>query len=307
MKHLSLSPRRLSVLAVALLPVAALLWLGSRLLPSSEADMRRAVCLVDGVAQLCVVMDSDTTVVWTDSVHTEGVWVADSWWRPGTGRSILTVQPCNPFIQRLAADSVPALIATQTDSLQRLLQRKEIERKELAYYLRCHGVQDDGYQHIAEYAERQFVELDSLQHIYNALNTLASRQHAQLVQRSRCSASWTDAAGRLQHVACRPTVTPVAPADPLLTLHPISDSRTVGAHVVRSLPWAAHLLPSSIIAVKAVGNDTTLLTLLVPATASDSTHHDLPHLFAADGSPVFSSRGWFVGVMAGGNIRLSKK
>lgn len=53
-------------------------------------------------------------------------------------------------------------MAEGTDSLGRLLERKQVERKELIYYLRSHGVIDEGYTQIATYANAQRIETDSL-------------------------------------------------------------------------------------------------------------------------------------------------
>lgn len=58
---------------------------------------------------------------------------------------------------RLRLSEVPAIC----DSLSSLLNRKETERKELIYYLRSHGVIDEGYTQIATYANRQSKMTDS--------------------------------------------------------------------------------------------------------------------------------------------------
>ena len=99
--------------------VAALVWLGVRLLPASESNMRASVCFVDGRSNLCLVTDHDTLIIVSDTVHTQGVWVNKRWWWPSCNGRVLTIRRGRFYTDQGAwpvAHSLPQLLPTQIDS-----------------------------------------------------------------------------------------------------------------------------------------------------------------------------------------------
>ena len=282
------------------LPVAALLWLGVRALPANEDDMRASVCLVEGQSKLCVVVGGDTIAVTTDPVHGQGAWVNQHWWWPSCSGRVLTTQQGNDLTDHgpwLIADSLPHLIATQTDSLSALLQRKDTERKELQYYLRCHGVQDEGYQRIAKYANEQAHETDSLAAILKALKAHQPFKKAHLVRVGHYSVAWYDGDGMLRRAQCEPTVTPIGQLGAPIILQTTDHSKPWKAYAVRHTPLN-FTLSRKIFTVKVSDADTIHHTLIVRGNYAAGRHHDFPRLFAPDGSPVFTSHGKFMGVVS---------
>mgnify|MGYP006913127892 FL=1 len=282
------------------LPVAALLWIGIRALPASEDNMRASVCLVDGQSKLCVIVKGDTIAVASDSVHGQGVWINQHWWWPSCAGRVLTTQQGNGRTDQgpwLIADSVPRLIAAQTDSLGALLQRKNTERKELQYYLRCHGVQDEGYQRIARYATKQARETDSLTTIYMALKAHQPFKKARLVRVGHYSVAWNDGDGLLQRAQCEPVITPVGQLGKPVILQTCDHTKPWAAYAVRNTPLK-FTLSQKIFTVKMSTGDTLHHTLMVSGNLSADRHHDFPRLFAPDGAPVFTNHGKFIGVVS---------
>lgn len=282
------------------LPVAALLWIGVRALPASEDNMRASVCLVDGQSNLCVVVEGDTIAVTSDEVHGQGVWINQHWWWPSCSGRVLTTQQGNDRTDHgawLIADSLPHLIAAQTDTLGALLQRKDTERKELQYYLRCHGVQDEGYQRIAAYATQQAHETDSLARIHKALKAHQPFRKARLVRVGHYSVAWYDSDGVLQRAQCEPVVTPVGQLGTPIILQTTDHSKPWAAYAVRHTPLS-FTLSRKIFTVKVSTEDTIHHALIVRGNYSAGRHHDIPRLFAPDGSPVFTSHGKFIGVVS---------
>ncbi len=308
--HISPKPHRfhfLSALAshwrlasVIVLPVAALLWVGIRALPASETDMRASTCLVEGQSKLCVVVGGDTIAVAVDSVHGQGVWINKHWWWPSCSGRVLTTQQGDDRTDHgawLIADSLPRLIAVQTDSLGALLQRKSTERKELQYYLRCHGVQDEGYQRIAKYANDQAHETDSLALIYKALKAHQPFKKARLMRVGHYSVAWYDGDGMLQRAQCEPTVTPIGQLGNPIILQTTDHSKPWAAYAVRHTPLT-FTLSKKIFTVKVSVDDSLHHALIVRGNYSAGRRHDFPRLFAPDGSPVFTSHGKFIGVVS---------
>ncbi len=286
--------------SVIVLSVAILLWIVIRALPASEDDMRASVCLVDGQSDLCVVLGSDTIVVLSDSVHGQGVWVNRHWWWPSCSGRVLTTQLGNELTDHgiwLIADSLPHLIASQTDSLVALLQRKETERKELQYHLRCHGVQDEGYQRIAMYAAEQAHETDSLTKVCKVLKSHQPFKKASLVRVGHYSVAWYDSDGVLQRAQCKSVVTPIGQLGNPIILQTTDHSKPVAAYAVRHTPLT-FALSRKIFTVKVNTDDTTRHTLIVRGNYSTDRRHDFPRLFAPDGSPVFTNHGKFIGIVS---------
>ncbi len=286
--------------AAFVLPVIALLWLGARALPASEDDIRSSACIVSGHTDLCVVAGKDTIVVMCDTVQEQGVWIDRHWWRPSCKGHVLTLQQGRAFTDRgawLTADSLPGLIAAQTDSLGALLQRKDTERKELQYYLRCHGVQDEGYQRIAEYADIQARETDSLAEIHRVLSSCRRRQAIRLLRIGHYTVTWHDSNGQWHRTECEPAVTPVGQVGKPLVIQTVSRTKPKHVQAVRRLPWTA-AKPQDILTVKAMENDSVHPVLLIEGSWAADGRHNLPRLFATDGSAVFTRHGYFIGLIS---------
>lgn len=129
---------KLIVIGILLLAVG-LMWLIVRSLPATEEDLRRSTCFVEGKSYLCLASGKDTVVLKADNIRQQGVWINRHWWWPSCDGRVLTIDNgINPIHRNHLEnpDTLKKLVAEGTDSLGRLLERKQVERKELIYYLR---------------------------------------------------------------------------------------------------------------------------------------------------------------------------
>lgn len=296
----------LLILPVAVL--AALVWLGVRIRPATESDMRRSACLVEGRVSLCLVADSDTVVLRSDSVRQQGVWINRHWWWPSCDGRVLTSLSPVPFQGRVGSlsspDSLRRLFAVGADSLSRLLQRKETEGKELQYYLRSHGVIDEGYMQIAAYATAQQRETDSLRRFCARIEEWGRRHDNKgsvwhIVRRHEYRVSWHGRYDSLLTVACKPITTTLAHDGKPLVIHTLRSTKPWGAYAVRNVPWGAARHKKVITATCLADSNHCIL-----ATGDYDSRwgHNLPRLFAADGSPVFTQHGRFIGIVLGREV-----
>lgn len=270
-------------------------------LPADADDIRRSACLVDGRAQLCLVGGGDTLVLHTDSVSQQGVWVNRHWWWPSCGGRVLTIGQGTAPTHHANWNDTTALAAqlrALADSLGRLLDRKTVERKELDYYLRSHGVQDEGYTKIAHYADQQDRETDSLSAVHRRLKAMGARRGARMVRRYMLRVSWFDSDGTPQHAACMPLITPMGRVGEPVEVQTDRALKPWGVYAVSRMPWTAPRR-SEVVTACVAPADTTLphRTLLVHGHRSAAGRHDLPALFAPDGSPVFNPYGRYVGLV----------
>lgn len=297
-----------------LLVISALVWLIVRAMPATEDDLRRSTCFVNGRNYLCLVNGNDTIVLSADSVEQQGVWINRHWWWPSCDGRVLTMSPYNVAFKKIQpynADSLKTLVNEGADSLSRLLQRKETERKELQYYLRSHGVIDEGYTQIAAYASKQTVETDSLKRraerllaVINKANGNKKALHWKLLRKGVYNVSWYDGDDSLRTVSCKPIITSLKHIGSPVIVHTKRRIKPWGVYAVRNVPWgvAEH---KKIISVRLSAADTITPrhAILVTGNYWRGHNHDLPRLFALDGAPVFTQHGRFIGIISGKEVK----
>lgn len=284
-----------------------LLWLAVRARPATEDDIRRSAVFVEGNSYVCLCVNRDTIILTADTVHQQGVWINRHWWWPSCdGRVLTIIQGHDPLPADLLnnEDSLRDVVTQGTDSLKRLLDRKETERKELQYYLRSHGVIDEGYTQIAAYANAQNVETGSLKQRYKKLSNINKNSHLQLIRLGRFNVSWYDNKGKLQKVNCKPIATKLGRSGEPVILHTLRSTKPWGVYAVRNVPWGAphH---RKIIDVTLSSSDTITPhhALLVTGNYDKDEGHNIPRLFANDGSPVYTLHGRFIGIISGKEVK----
>lgn len=293
--------RKVTLAAALAVVVVVALWLAWRSLPASAGDMRRSACAVEGRVSLCLVAGTDTLVLRSDSVAQQGVWVDHHWWWPGCRGRLLTVSRGGmPTDTARMAHAPLDVLAERIDSLGSLLGRKETERKELAYYLRTHGVMDEGYDRIAAYASAQITETDSLARLAERLcewrdrNAARTRRGCAIARKHEYVVKWRDGRDSLLTARAEPVVLPPEACGRAVEVRARVTGNPHGAYAVRRLPWVG-------------GCRGDILAVVVPSILASGTcdslgRHDLPRLFAADGTPVFTAHGRFVGVVSGKEV-----
>lgn len=294
---------KLLVMAIVLL-TAALAWFVIRTLPYSESDVRRSACLVVGKSYLCLQADSDTIVLRTDPIRQEGVWMNRQWWWPSCNGRVLTVRLADDdriVAMGTNADNLSTLVKERTDSLQRLLQRKLTERKELQYYLRSHGVIDEGFTKIAAYADRQNQETNALQQLCDRLSKVGGKR-LRLFRKTVCRVEWMDGDSARQSAPCEVDIAPLKAHTDTVVLRAELLLKPRGTHAISLMPWRDRT-PKRLLVVNLPVDSTAWRTLLVGGTMKGTGTHDVPRLFARPGSPVFTSGGRFVGVVAGRRVK----
>lgn len=287
-------------------------WLIVRAMPATEDDIRRSSCFVKGQSYLCLVANKDTVVLHSDSINQQGVWINRHWWWPSCDGRVLTISfnrdttSIPEAIRHLKlndADTVRKYIAIGADSLYRLLGRKEIERKELEYYLRSHGVIDEGYTQIANYAQGQLKETKSLRIRAEKLRKMLKADSLskgkvafRLVRKNIYKVSWYDNGDSLETVSCDPLITSVSDNGKPMIVHTHRSIKPWGVYAVRNVPWGA-ARHRKIITVTLGG-----APILTTGRYDRGKGHDLPSLFAVNGSPVFTQHGRFIGIIYGKEV-----
>lgn len=300
--HLRKSISRYRLKAIAVISVVTLSAVPViRLMPAGESDIRKSVCFVNGHSQLCLVNGQDTIILQSDTVCQQGVWINKHWWWPSCGGSVLTIGQENiptHHANNSKTNNLAFHISEITDSIGQLLITKEREQKEIEYYFRSHGVQDEGYNRISYYADVQNKKTDSLKSVCQMLKSVKLNAHTHLVRRYHLNVSWYDADGRPNTMKCQPALVDDNLSGAPLVLHTERFLTPHGIYAVKKMPWKTtgnkQIVTATLIREKSTAPHHALLTT---GNMIGETHHNLPDLFARNGSPVFTTHGQFVGII----------
>ncbi len=282
-----------------------LLFLSVRQWPADDADLRSSVVMVTGHVQFFLRSDSDTLVVAHQPVSQQGVWVERHWWWPSQGGRVLTSGVCSGLgaqADSLSSGDWAGWLKAVTEKLQADIERREAAQKELRYYLNCHGVQDEGYTRIAEFALQNDTLTDSLRREKKLYEAFGTPKNVQLMSRYELSLKWWDEEGTLQTAACEPiSVAAVEQPWPML-VRTVLGKKPDGVYSVRHQLWGG--APEEVFTTTIIPSDSTLAHRVAVAQGGVTTDGKvaLPSLFLPEGAAVFSKRGKFEGIVSQGKI-----
>jgi hypothetical protein len=284
-----------------LLAIAIGAWALWRLLPASKNGMRHSTCLIDGEQALKLTIDSTSIILKRDSIHQQGTWVNRFWWLPSClGRIVTVAPPVHLFHDKpwpKDHKALMSLLKSETDSLAKLYHYKVIEGKELAYYLRTHGVQDEGYNLIVSYSYRQKAETDSLGKLLKVLKAIKPKSSVSLVCSRTYKAWWVDRFKKYHEAECLSSESAQPQTSGLLMLQTKDHLTPLGVNPMSRYPWIT-MRNRKLFCVTLVRKpkEKNYDALIVEGHAQYEKH-DLPQLFAPQGAPVFTVRGCYAGTV----------
>ncbi len=230
-----------------------------------------------------------------------GCWVDRYAGLPSCEGRLVTVTACRPDTVRSGVDS---LVAHTRKALSHRIADMTLEQSELKYYVRVHGVQDNGYQEIAALADRHAQLLDGDIRTLAVLDSLSLKKKYTLRRSVAYTAYVQTATGGVKAVKCRLAATDVTSSAVLLRT---SDGKTPeNVSSVGILPWSASdtvgiAVPSYGGVGEHLASDTAARCVIVGGHLAASVH-DLPAVLFVDGSPVYTAKGHFVGLTDGRHV-----
>lgn len=307
------------VLLLGLVLAGAAAWSAWRLWPPEAASLLRSVAIVEcrtyhelrsggqtvlffsGVdTNQCLLSASTQAAEATDTTYATAIWV-NRWslWPSCQGRLVTVV----PGMADLSQCDIDTVLSHTLRQQQTLLKRLKGEQAELAYYLRVHGVQDPGYQSVAEVSaqrENSIARVQKLVTLLTRLTTDSTRtEKPEVAEKSHFIAYYRDRGDTLRHTACRC----LAGNDTrrVAMLQTTNGLTPDGAVAVNILPWN-HYAEGEMraIAFSGLGEqifaDTTTRATIQPCLVDTTGRHDLPLLLATDGTPIYTKNGHFIGI-----------
>ncbi len=232
-----------------------------------------------------------------------GVWIDRCFALPSCDGLVASVVPegCREAALPDSAD----LYALCRDAAMRRFKTLRGRKAELDYYLCAHGVQDAEYHLIASLATAVRRDYNDVVGVGEKLENAGPGTRFAVVTHRRYTAVCRDSVGRVLRLDCKPLA--ADRRSRLVLLHTAGGVVPPSAKAVAAMPWDAFAVGD----VRVVGfggtgeiglECDTVPPKLFPSNTAHPMRRDIPPVLAADGSPVFTAKGRFVGLITGDSI-----
>lgn len=318
------SRKKITLIAIAATLVGIASFFIWRLTPVSAKSMLRSAVIIEETSWQEVTVDGKpclyfasaegdsiligVTTLRDSAIHrnySTGFWHSRSWAYPSCRGRIATVTPPLRRTLRNAADTL--VLRLCAEAVERELKVLEHQKDELAYYMRSHGVQDNGYQQIAILNNKVSREYAGAKRAQERLNALRNSKHKVAVAwRSTYVAVFRDEDERLTRLPLRP-ISNDTNLQGITALQTMDAATPSGVTPLYIRPFAArHKRDIIAIGFPSIGEPglecDTVSPQMVPGRELASGCHDIPPLLAGNGAPVFTKKGLFVGFLNGKKI-----
>lgn len=311
--------------AATVLIIAVAAWCTWQTWPSGAPDMRRTAIVVEQLTWHEVTVDNrpvlyfesaegDSALTGITSVRdsathrrlTMGFWTNSLPLLPTCRGRVVAPYTAEGGVPHSLNDSAIVRLCRLSADLQ--LKRLQTQKAELDYYIRVHGVQDNGYQQIASLAnsiDHATNAVKSARHIIDSLATDKRRHHFALCTKATFTVTGHDDEGKTirlpMHLVSRDSTLQLA------VLQTTDHSTPDWAKPAKLQLWNAST-PRTILTaatpalgVRGIESD-TVSPIIVQGTVQASGCHNMSRLLAPDGAPVYTRRGHFIGVVSGKKI-----
>lgn len=314
-KILKGKPFLLTMLLLLLMAAGVLAWM---LVPEDAEGMRRSAAIVQTTTWHEVNVDGkpllyfrstrgDSALVGVthrrdSAVHRRyaaGCWLKGAWPFSTCDGRIATVDRAERSVRLRKNADVRKMCL---DAVEQELKVLKGQNAELDYYLRVHGVQDNGYQQIAALAQQVRRDYEERLRAKAILDSVGAKARFCVATSCSYKALYRDENGKLRSVRCRFVA---AVRQPDIVMLATADGVTpVGAEPMRLLPWrhrgggAIRVAGFGGLGVSGLECD-TVSARIVAGHATKYGRHDIPAVLASGGSPVFTAHGRFIGITVG--------
>lgn len=191
-------------------------------------------------------------------------------------------------------------------SVEKQLQTLGYQKSELDYYIRVHGVQDNGYQQIAALRQKVDAAYLDVMRAKDIIDSIAGTANARLTVKSHNTYT---AVFHSNGKVCRTAMNMIKHnGGNGLTLLQTTDHNTPdGVATVRVVPWTYRFGGDvCCTGIGGLGEDglacDTVWPTVVPGHVAADGKHDFPKVLASDGCAVYSLRGRFAGLISGDSV-----
>ncbi len=214
---------------------------------------------------------------------------------------MITVMAKSDGLSRLDAWS---LIEKEKERNEKRIRLLRVQLRELNYYLRVHEVRDEGYNTVAACAYQKEDEKARRIRLARLFDTMRPADRPQLIRKAVYTAYYRLPDGKCQQVRMREVGSSKQCQTVLLQTVGRKTPTSVAPVSIFFINGEAH---GAALAVGYGGLGVEELATthascsIIPTTLHDN-RHDLPAVLGGDGSPVFSTRSYFIGITRGNEV-----
>ncbi len=253
----------------------------------------------------------DTTASGMPTVsYSSACWIRTGMFLPTCrGRMVAHVAGHGDSVRTLVNRFGAQLVTREINHLQQKEEELTHKAAELTYYLNVHGVQDEGFNSVSEYAVKVRHEKDSVAHILALLRSVRQGAKVEAMHIMEYTLLTHNDKGKLVRYPCRPLST--IDKHGFVLLRTSDGSTPAGIRAQSFHRWQpCHPHEGDLVFTVGYGgmngpafDATKSEASLSPGHVVDASgRFNVPRLLASDGSPVFSQRGCFLGLAWHGKV-----
>lgn len=218
------------------------------------------------------------------SKHT-GCWIHQYQFVPSCKGRVIALFPDDKSdgIRKMTNKNLPELIRRERDKLAGTLKQLKRKRANMQYYLRVHNATDEGFNIISRYAAELDQQRDTISRLLDALNK-AKGKRVKVKYVSDYSILYLDDSMRIKKIPCRMQKERKGEFRFLQTTDAITPDGAKALYFHLWISWPISKLSSDRMAP-----------------------NDVPEALAADGSPIFTKHGFFIGIRQQGKVLSTNK
>lgn len=311
---------RLKLMTWVILLLTIIAWVAWSFWPSSARQMKRSVAIIACQSWYEMVYKGKTILYFSDiasdtalvrpslqqdscvrTTYSTGVWVNSCFFIPSCRGRMITVMAKPDEINRQDAWE---LIEKEKERNEKRIHQLRAQLKELNYYLRIHNVHDEGYNTVAAYAYEKEDEKAYCMRLAQLFNTVWKADRPQLIHKAVYTAYYCLPNGECQQVRMREVGSSKQYQTVLLQTIGRKTPTGVAPLSIFFVNGKSHGAALAVgyggLGVKELAS-TDASCSIIPTTLHDN-QHDLPAVLGGDGSPVFSKRGYFIGITKGNEV-----
>lgn len=311
---------RLKLMTLVILLLTIIAWVAWSFWPSSARQMKRSVAIVACQSWYEMVYKGKTILYFSDiaadtalvrpslqqdscvrTTYATGVWVNSCFFMPSCRGRMISVMAKPGEINRQDAW---ALIEKEKERNEKRIRQLRAQLKELNYYLHIHNVHDEGYNTVAAYAYEKEAEKAYYMRLAQLFDTVRQADRPQLVRKAVYTAYYRLPNGKCQQVRMREVGSSKQSQTVLLQTVGRKTPTGVAPVSIFFINGKSHGAALAVgyggLGVKELASSDASCSI-IPTTLREN-RHDLPAVLGGDGSPVFSKRGYFIGITRGNEV-----
>ncbi|MBP7358933.1 MAG: hypothetical protein KA955_06315 [Prevotella sp.] len=215
-------------------------------------------------------------------------------------------------VKRVTESNFNAILYKEKDKISKDLKDLKDESDDLSYYIRVHGVQDEGYDNISQFATKTEEKIKNAQKTIALLNSIKTSDHISIESLTDYQIIYRDDNNKLNTEHCHQIVANGKSGFRMIQ----TDSRKTPEyarpqHFHHLWAWLERKGRTIFIANYSGINDESfdykktnsdITAGILKEFLGNKAAHTVNYSFSQDGSPVFSKYGFFLGVSYHGEV-----